>query len=89
MLDTLPFARRGRTSDVSAIPTPMSTTPTDSLARLTRRVLAHRDKRQWGQFHTPKELAVSLCVEAAELLSLMQWKSGEELEKPSRPSAKR
>ena len=59
----------------------MSTTPDDSLSRLTRRVLAHRDERQWGQFHTPKELAVSLCVEAAELLSLMQWKTGEDLER--------
>ena len=51
----------------------------DSLARLTARVLRHRDEREWGQFHTPKELAVSLCVEAAELLSLMQWKTGQQL----------
>ena len=47
---------------------------------LTKRVLRHRDERDWAQFHTPKELAVSLCVESAELLSLMQWKSGAELE---------
>ena len=47
---------------------------------LTKRVLAHRDERDWAQFHTPKELAVSLCVESAELLSLMQWKSGRELD---------
>jgi NTP pyrophosphatase (non-canonical NTP hydrolase) len=52
----------------------------DTLAALTERVLRHRDERHWGQFHTPKELAVSLCVEAAELLSLMQWKTGEELQ---------
>ena len=51
----------------------------DSLKELTARVLRHRDEREWGQFHTPKELAVSLCVESAELLSLMQWKSGQEL----------
>ena len=51
-----------------------------TLADLTRRVLQHRDERQWGQFHTPKELAISLCVESAELLSLMQWKTGAELE---------
>src|SRR3954451_24171313 len=51
----------------------------DSLARLTQRVLRHREERDWGQFHTPKELAVSLTVEAAELLSLMQWKTGEQL----------
>ena len=51
-----------------------------SLPELTRRVLEHRDERQWGQFHTPKELAISLCVESAELLSLMQWKSPAEVE---------
>ena len=51
-----------------------------TLAVLTERVLRHRDERQWGQFHTPKELAISLCVESAELLSLMQWKSPAEVE---------
>ena len=43
-------------------------------------MLQHRDERDWKQFHTPKELAVSLCVEAGELLALMQWKTGAELE---------
>jgi NTP pyrophosphatase (non-canonical NTP hydrolase) len=51
-----------------------------TLADLTRRVLEHRDERQWGQFHSAKELAISLCVESAELLALMQWKTGEALE---------
>jgi len=51
-----------------------------SLSELTAAVLKHRDERNWGQFHTPKELAISLCVESAELLSLMQWQSGEQLE---------
>jgi NTP pyrophosphatase (non-canonical NTP hydrolase) len=50
-----------------------------ALPELTRRVLEHRDERQWGQFHTPKELAISLCVESAELLSLMQWKTPEQV----------
>src|SRR5688572_3641705 len=54
---------------------PAHRTPED----LTRRVLRHRDERHWAQFHTPKELAVSLTVESAELLSLMQWKTGEDL----------
>src|SRR3982751_3512813 len=53
--------------------------PADSIATLTARVLRHRDERDWKQFHTPKELAVSLCVETAELLSLMQWKTPEQL----------
>ena len=51
-----------------------------TLPELTRRVLQHRDERQWAQFHTPKELAISLCVESAELLSLMQWKSPEQVQ---------
>ena len=55
-----------------------------TLSELTRRVLAHRDERDWKQFHTPKELAVSLCVESAELLALMQWKTGAELEEALR-----
>jgi len=52
-----------------------------TIDELVQAVLKHRDEREWGQFHTPKELAVSLCVEAAELLSLMQWKTDEELKK--------
>lgn len=51
----------------------------DSLKALTELVLRHRDEREWAQFHNPKDLAISLCVEAAELLSLMQWQSGEQL----------
>lgn len=50
-----------------------------NLSELTAVVRKHRDERDWRQFHTPKELAVSLCVESAELLSLMQWKSGDQL----------
>jgi NTP pyrophosphatase (non-canonical NTP hydrolase) len=55
------------------------TNPPATLKELTARVLHHRDERDWAQFHTPKELAVSLVVEATELLSLMQWKTGEQL----------
>ena len=53
--------------------------PQHTVDELIRRVLRHRDERQWAQFHTPKELAISLCVESAELLSLMQWKSEAEV----------
>lgn len=50
-----------------------------TFSELTAAVLKHRDERNWAQFHTPKELAISLCVESAELLSLMQWQTGEQL----------
>jgi NTP pyrophosphatase (non-canonical NTP hydrolase) len=38
-----------------------------------------RDKRQWGQFHNPKDLAISINLEASELLEIFQW-SADELE---------
>ena len=44
-------------------------------------VLKFRDDRDWRQFHTPKDLAISLSLEAAELLELFQW-SGTDLECP-------
>lgn len=43
-----------------------------------QRVLRFRDEREWRQFHTPKDLALSLSLEAAELLEVFQW-SGEDL----------
>jgi len=44
-----------------------------------QRVLKFRDDRNWRQFHTPKDLAISMSLEAAELLELFQW-SGADLE---------
>ena len=44
-----------------------------------RRVLQFRDDRHWRKFHTPKDLAISMSLEAAELLELFQW-SGSDLE---------
>ncbi|ACM93188.1 nucleotide pyrophosphohydrolase [Nautilia profundicola AmH] len=35
-----------------------------------------RDERDWKQFHTPKNLAVSISIEAGELLEHFQWKEG-------------
>jgi NTP pyrophosphatase (non-canonical NTP hydrolase) len=42
------------------------------------RIRKFRDDRDWKQFHNPKDLAVSISIEAAELLELFQWKSAEE-----------
>ena len=44
-----------------------------------QRVIRFRDDRDWRQFHTPKDLAISMSLEAAELLELFQW-SGTDLE---------
>ena len=46
-----------------------------------QRVLKFRDDRNWRQFHTPKDLAISMSLEVAELLELFQW-SGADLECP-------
>jgi dCTP diphosphatase len=39
-----------------------------------------RDAREWMQFHNPKNLAISINLEAAELLEHFQWKTMEESE---------
>jgi dCTP diphosphatase len=46
---------------------------------LVRRVLAFRDARDWRQFHNPKDLAISVALEAAELLEHFQWKGPAEV----------
>jgi NTP pyrophosphatase (non-canonical NTP hydrolase) len=46
----------------------------DKLALALRSFAAERD---WDQFHTPKNLATSISVEAAELLELFQWSRGQ------------
>lgn len=47
----------------------------DSLRDALRRFAAARD---WQQFHTPKNLAMALAVEAAELLECFQWLTAEQ-----------
>ena len=45
-----------------------------SIEELTEMTVAFRDARNWEQFHTVKNLLVSLNLEASELLELIQWK---------------
>ena len=49
------------------------------LDQLTRLVTAFRDARDWAQFHSLRNLIVSLNLEAGELLELTQWKSDAEV----------
>jgi NTP pyrophosphatase (non-canonical NTP hydrolase) len=51
----------------------------DSLNELTKLALAFRDERDWAQFHNPKDVALSMSLEVAELVEIMQWKNGQEL----------
>lgn len=50
------------------------------LDKLQQRILAFRKERDWEQFHTPKDMAISLSLEASEVLEHFQWKSHEEVE---------
>ena len=36
-------------------------------------ILKFRDDRDWKQFHNPKDLAISISLEASELLEVFQW----------------
>lgn len=50
------------------------------MEEVIRRILAFRDERDWMQFHDPKNLAMSVAIEAAELMEEFQWKTKEESE---------
>jgi NTP pyrophosphatase (non-canonical NTP hydrolase) len=52
----------------------------DAIHDLTQRLLHFRAQRDWQQFHNPKDQILSLCLEAAEVLELTQWKNGAELD---------
>lgn len=45
----------------------------------SNKALAFRENRDWAQYHNPKDLAISISLEAAELLEVFQW-SGADLE---------
>jgi NTP pyrophosphatase (non-canonical NTP hydrolase) len=49
-------------------------------ASTVARIRTFRDARDWMQFHNPKNLAISISLEAGELLEHFQWKSMEESE---------
>src|SRR3989338_2849417 len=50
------------------------------IKKLQKMIVKFRDARDWKQFHNPKDLALSLTLEAAEVLEHFQWKSKEEIE---------
>lgn len=47
---------------------------------LVEKVRRFRDERDWMQFHNPKDMALSLILEAAEVLEHFQWKSPVEID---------
>lgn len=53
------------------------------LRRLRAAVNKFADERRWGKYHTPKNLAMSVAIEAAELMELFQWKTPRQSERLS------
>ena len=49
------------------------------IKKFTEKIIKFRDERDWMQFHDPKSMAVSITIEAAELLEHFQWRSKEEI----------
>lgn len=52
-----------------------------SLQEYTKKLVAFRHERDWEQFHNGKDEALSLVLEATEVLEHFQWKNGEALKK--------
>lgn len=46
-------------------------------------LLAFTEERNWDQFHTPENLAKSICIEASELLECFQWAAEPEVDRVS------
>jgi NTP pyrophosphatase (non-canonical NTP hydrolase) len=46
---------------------------------LLEQLIQFRRERDWEQFHNPKDIAISLSIEAAELLEWFQWRSQDEI----------
>ena len=45
---------------------------------ITQALLKFRNERDWEQFHNPKDLALAISIESAELLELFLWKNANE-----------
>ena len=48
-------------------------------ADLLKQLIEFRRERDWEQFHNPKDIAISLSIEAAELLEWFQWRNKTEI----------
>jgi len=48
------------------------------LDKIKELLIKFRDDRDWEQFHNPKDLALALSIESAELLELYLWKKAED-----------
>ncbi len=60
-----------------------------TIAALRKHVCNFRDERNWLKDNTPKNLAISISVEAAELLEHFQWKTDEQIREAVKDRAKK
>lgn len=50
-----------------------------TIKELQKKIIAFRDERDWKQFHNPKDISISLVLEATEVMEHFQWKSEAEI----------
>ncbi|MFA5792706.1 MAG: nucleotide pyrophosphohydrolase [Candidatus Gracilibacteria bacterium] len=51
-----------------------------TINELTEKIVTFRDLRDWKQFHNPKDMALSLMLEAGEVMEHFQWKDISEMD---------
>ena len=57
-------------------------TNTHAQKKLAQQITAFADERNWHQYHSPKNLAMALSVEVAELVEIFQWLTQDESRSP-------
>lgn len=55
-----------------------SPSPIDRLAELRQKIDQFSEARDWGQYHTPKNLSMAMSVEVSELMEIFQWQDSTE-----------
>ena len=53
----------------------------NDIKEITNELIRFRNERDWEQFHNPKDLALAISIESAELLELFLWKNAEDADK--------
>jgi dCTP diphosphatase len=66
----------------------MASDQSTTIAALKKRVKKFVDDRDWAKYHNPKDVAVSITIEAAELVEIFQWVKDTEQDKITQDSAK-
>lgn len=53
----------------------------ERIQELVKKIVEFREARDWKKFHNPKDVALSLVLEAGEVMEHFQWKNPEEMQK--------